>query len=36
MRTATQEADFQIVLRNSSKEASGGARVYRSFATKGR
>ena len=35
MRTAAQETAFQIALRNCSEEAPGGARIYRSFATKG-
>ena len=36
MRTAARETAFQITLRNCSKEVKGGARIYRSFATKGR
>jgi len=36
MRTAAQETAFQMALRNCSEEAMGGARIYRSFATKGR
>ena len=36
MRAAAQETAFQIALRNGSEEARGGARIYRSFATKSR
>ena len=36
MRAAAQDAAMQVALRNYSEEARGGARLHKSFATKGR
>ena len=36
MRIIAQEAAFQMALRKPSKEVRGEARIYRSFATKGK
>ena len=36
MRAAAWDAALQVALRNYSEEARGGARLHKSFATKGR
>ena len=36
MRIIAQEAAFQMAMRKPSKEVRGEARIYRSFATKGK